>query len=268
MSNHLDILTTSPYAVKLPQAFRQEYEALHRVQSLWIDACQSNGCQVFSIGQQTARHIVITNRENLPNVDEIEIAASRLKQGVLKLASKQGKSLNIGARALHPLQWYSAQGRFGFDDMPDHAVSKIHITHQTAYRGKYQPASEALTWMKDKQRRLTDTIETYRNNFQYQRLTEAEKQLEQLEQDTQSLNAIFKEHGKDSLLYKFKSGLSEKYRFYDQKGNNYRSSVARIALVYAHSHLHLEQAKPRSKPSQHHHLVDLGNLCLYKKRAG
>lgn len=261
-----NVFDTSPFMVTLDDDQKKLYAQLHRLESLWVDACLSNECKVVYVGNKTQRYLVINQIDNLPEIAEIERMAIELNKSLKSAAKSQGKSVKVGTRSLEPIFWLTPNGRYSFKETPDEVAVKILHSQVVASRGAYQPVQVALNWLENAKSTMETAIANSKANHQHNRVKEQAARLAVITSQLEDVKAIVVEYKAENLLFKFTSGVNDKYRVFAASGANHCSTVGRIALVFGKQDLVVKTSPKRERLARHAHLCNLGNMRFYLRR--
>lgn len=259
------VFDTSPFMVALDDDQKKMYAALHRLEGLWIDACVKNGCNAVLVGNKTQRYLVINQIDNLPESVEIERLASELSLSLKATAKSQGKSTKIGTRSLEPIFWLTPYGRFKLEKTPldDDIAVKILHSQVIASRGAYQPVQVALNWLENAKSAMEIAIVNSKANHQHNRAEAQATKLISITSQLEDVKVLIAEYRAENLLFKFTSGVNDKYRVFAASGANHCSTVGRIALVFGAQDIELKESPKRERQTRHAHLSSLGNMRFY-----
>lgn len=264
----IEQLDPSDYVVTLTAQDRVVFAQLRIAEDDFLNALQKKGCRIVRSDTTRRALVVLPDTASLPSTESLSVAVATWRETLSQAAIDQNKRDTVGIRsASMPIFFDAAGSPIGIENArPDYVARAITTQTQQAYRGAVLTAEEAYEVLKNRHRRLLNTIgnsdkagQRAREQKQIQTASEMEKHLKALSDFMSSGSGI---------SVRVLSGKAFRVRVRHDQGA-FSTSITNIAIVPGSTKTTVEPARTRIRPlDENTEIVRLGDVfeLLIKRR--
>ena len=242
----IEQLGPSDYVVTLTAQERAIFAQLRTAEDDFLSALHKGGCRVIRSDTTRRALVVMPDTASLPSTQSLSVAVAAWRETLSHAAIDQNKRETVGVRsASMPVFFDAAGNQVGIENWRRNYVAKAITTQtQQAYRGAVLTAEEAYEVLKNRHRRLLNTISNSQHAGQRARESKQTKAASDIENHLQALSNFMSSGS--SISVRVLSGIAFRVRVRHDHGA-FSTSITNIAIVPGSNETTVEPAKTRSR---------------------